>query len=67
MSISMVSLLMHSPDVPAHVREALRAAHRSAPEQRAARLASAARLLVRELPLDCADVRELVGLPPGSC
>lgn len=67
MSFSLVPLLLHSPDLPANVREALQAAHISEPEDREDRLVIAARLLHRETQLECADVRELVGLPPGGC
>jgi len=65
---SMAALLMHDVDVPAGAREALRAAHKAAaPEDRIDHLVTAARLLLEQLPLDCADARELVGLPPGPC
>jgi len=65
MSLSMVPLLMHSPDVPANVRDALRAAYGAVPDHRDEHLARAARLLQRTVPLDCADALELVGLPAG--
>lgn len=68
MSLSVAPLLIHSTDLSLDVRETLQAAY--AEEQPAARtdlLATAARLLHRETELDCADVRELVGLPGGSC
>lgn len=67
MSFSLVPLLLHSPDLPANVREALLAAHVSEPEEREDRLVAAARLMHRETQLECADVRELVGLPAGGC
>ncbi|MGE0397377.1 MAG: hypothetical protein AB7T06_11695 [Kofleriaceae bacterium] len=63
----MATLLMHSPDVPANVREALRAADRAEPADRTDQLKTAAHLLYQEVDLPCADVRELVGLPAGEC
>lgn len=62
MSFSMAPLLMYSPDVPANVRDELRAAYAADPGQRTELLISAARMLHQELGLDCSDVRELVGL-----
>jgi hypothetical protein len=68
MSLSMVPLLMHSPDVPASVRAELRAADGATREHRDEHLARAASLLHRAVALDCADALELVGLPTGcSC
>jgi hypothetical protein len=68
MSFSVAPLLMHREDVPAIVRHALRAASDVPAEQRAPHLESAARILHRELDLDCGDARELVGLfAEGSC
>jgi hypothetical protein len=66
MSLSMAPLLMHSEQVPAEAREAIRAAYEAPPQQRIARLASAARVLHRATGLECRDVRELVGLPGGG-
>ena len=65
--LSMAPLLIHSTDIPLHVREALRSAISAEPDQRASRLESAAFLLHQELELECADVRELMGLPTGDC
>jgi hypothetical protein len=62
MSISMAPLLIYSEQVPAEAREAIRAAYEAPPENRSARLESAARILHRETGLECGDVRELVGL-----
>lgn len=68
MSLSMTSILMHSEQVSTEARAAIRAAHDAAPEQRGARLVSAARILHQETGLDCSDVRELVDLPSeGDC
>lgn len=70
MSLSMAPLLMHNPDVPAPVREALQAAYAvERPDARAELLATAARLLYAETDgeLPCSDARELVGLPSGDC
>jgi hypothetical protein len=63
MSLSMAPLLMHSEQVPAEVREAIRGAYEGLPEHRRTRLESAARVLHRATGLACSDVRELVGLP----
>jgi hypothetical protein len=68
MSFSLASLLLHSEHVPAAARHALRAAHDAPSEERRSYLESAARILHRELALDCDDARELVGLSTaGSC
>jgi len=67
MSISLAPLLVHSDTIPASARRALRAAHDGPTVERGAHLESAARILHRELALDCADARELVGLAPGTC
>jgi len=67
MAISMMPLLIHSPAVSPEVRAALKAAHHSPPEQRRAELETAARLLYREVALDCRDVRDLIGLTPQPC
>jgi hypothetical protein len=68
MSLSMTSILVHSEQVPAEARDAIRAAHEAAPEQRGAQLVSAARILHLATGLDCSDARELVGLPSdGDC
>jgi hypothetical protein len=68
MSISMAPLLMHSEQVPAAVRDAIRRAYEAPPEHRGARFASAARILYQETDLECGDILELVGLPAeGNC
>jgi hypothetical protein len=67
MSFSMAPLLMSSPDLPAAVRDELRAAFAAQPTQRDGHLVTAARLIHAELDLECRDARELVGLPPGGC
>jgi hypothetical protein len=68
MSLSMAPLLMHSEQVPAGARDAIRAAYEAAPEDRSAGLESAARILHREAGVECSDARELVGLPVrGDC
>ena len=63
--LTMAPLLMYSPDVPAEVRQALRAAYDAEPEDRDEHLRTAANLLFQESGLPCADVKELVGL--SSC
>lgn len=68
MSLSMAQLLMHSEQVPAEAREAIRAAYEAPPQQRIARLASAAHVLHRSTGLECRDARELIDLPgSGDC
>jgi hypothetical protein len=68
MSFSITRLLLHSAHVPAMARRALRAAFDAPFEERTPHLESAARILHRELELDCSDARELVGLSSeGSC
>ncbi len=68
MSFSVAPLLLHREDVPATVRQALRAASDALAEHRTPHLESAARILHREFDLDCGDARELVGLfAQGSC
>lgn len=62
MSFSVAPLLLDSESVPLAARRALRAAYDGPAHQRAPHLATAARVLHRELGLDCADARELVGL-----
>jgi hypothetical protein len=62
MSLSVTSLLLHSYDVPSSARSALEAARAVPAEQRRPHLEAAARALHREIDLDCADAKELVGL-----
>ena len=67
-SFSVAPLLIHSKNVPALARHALRAALDAPAHERRPHLESAARILHHELALDCADARELVGLSDGgSC
>ena len=66
MSFSVAPLLLDSDSVPLPARRALRYAYELPPPERAPHLEAAARVLHRELGLDCRDARELVGLPaPG--
>jgi hypothetical protein len=67
MSLSLTSLLLHSNDVPADARAALRDASSASDAERISLLESAARILYREVDLECSEVRELVGLDTGSC
>jgi hypothetical protein len=62
MSLSMLPLLIHSEQVPAKARDAIRAAYEAPPQHRDARLESAARVLHHATGLECSDARELVGL-----
>jgi hypothetical protein len=66
MSLSMAPLLMHSEQVPAEARDAIRAAYDAPPHRRTERLEAAARVLHQATGLACSDVRELVGLPGDS-
>jgi hypothetical protein len=61
-TLSLVSLLLHDPDVSPRVRDALHDAERAAPEDRAYYLELAARTLACEAHLDHADAYELVGI-----
>ncbi|MBX3191068.1 MAG: hypothetical protein KF819_28990 [Labilithrix sp.] len=63
----MAPLLMHSEMVPVAARDSLRAAFEAPPERRDQMLHSAARILHAQTGLDCADVRELVGLTSSAC
>jgi hypothetical protein len=68
MRFSLAPLLIHSDQVPASARRALRAASEVPHDQRRPHLELAARVLHHELDLDCSDARELVGLSAaGSC
>jgi hypothetical protein len=66
MSLSIALLLMHSEQVPAEARDAIRAADDGPPEHRNASLEAAARVLHHATGLECSDVRELVGLPAAG-
>lgn len=68
MNFTMAPLLMHSEHVSRRARVALKEAYEAAPEYRDRLLEAAARILHAETELECADVRELVGLSPlGGC
>jgi hypothetical protein len=68
MNFSLAPLLLHGDDVPVIARRALRDAYDAPLEERTLHLESAARILHRELDLDCSDARELVGLSTaGTC
>ena len=62
MSLSLLPILLHSDDVPVSARDALREASLAPADLRRAHLEAAARALLREADLDCADACELVGL-----
>jgi hypothetical protein len=66
MSLSISSLLLHSPDVPPAARAALLAASSAPAHERISYLEAAARSLYRDANLDCVDARELVGLATGG-
>ena len=67
MSLSMATLLIHSDDVPASARSALRDAYELPEDARTPLLEAAARALFHEADLECTDARELVGLADGCC
>lgn len=62
MSFSVARLLVDSEFTPPAARRALRSAFGAPPEERGPHLETAARMLHRELDLDCRDARELVDL-----
>jgi hypothetical protein len=66
MTFSVAPLLLHSDSVPLGARRALWAATEAPPDERVQHLVAAARVLHRELGLDCADARELVGLSAAA-
>jgi hypothetical protein len=67
MGFAMSSLLAHNEEIPAAVREVLKSAHSGPPERGRRLRESAARILHREVGLDCRDARELVDLQTGDC
>jgi hypothetical protein len=66
MPLSMAPLLIHSQQVPAEARDAIRAAYEAPVQDRSARLESAARVLHWSTGLACRDARELMGLSGGG-
>jgi hypothetical protein len=60
--MSMAPILMHSEQVPASARDALREASSAPPASRDAMLTAAAKILFAETRLPSEDVLELVGL-----
>ena len=68
MSFDLTPLLLHSDEVPAQAKVALAAAREAPPgHEQDSLLETAARALYRGTPLGCDEVRDLVGLPPGTC
>ncbi|HSD87118.1 MAG TPA: hypothetical protein VLB44_06370 [Kofleriaceae bacterium] len=63
----MATLLMNSPELPETIRGELRAAQVAGQERRTDHLLNAARMMNRELTVDCEDALELVGLPAEGC
>jgi hypothetical protein len=55
-------LLIHSADLPVEVRDALQTAYAAEPADQPELLAQAANLLYNATDLECADVKELIGL-----
>lgn len=63
MTFSMLPLLVYSEDLSEDLRETIRQALSAPPELRHQHLEATAKALYREAgTLECADVRELVGL-----
>ena len=62
MALSVAPLLLHSEAVPEGARVALRDAFARPEDERPALLANIARILYREVDLDCDDALELLGL-----
>ncbi len=67
MAFDPTALLLHSDDVPAQAKLALKAARHAPEAMRAVLLETAASALYWKSPLACDEARELVGLPPGTC
>jgi hypothetical protein len=67
MSLSLAPILLHSDDVSPAAKRALSAGLTGPVEQRKHSLESAAKLIVIETGVSCAEARELVDLPPGNC
>jgi hypothetical protein len=67
MGLNMASLLIHSEQLPASARDALKAAYGASPERRRLLLEAAARILHREVGVECSAARELLDLSPGDC
>jgi len=60
--LQMAELLIHSQDIPPAARMALSSARSVPADQRRDQLLEAARILHRDVGLDCEDAVELVGL-----
>jgi hypothetical protein len=65
--LRIAELLIHSDDVPAAARTALVTAYSGPQTDRFDNLIEAARILHRDIGLDCEDARELVGLDASAC
>ena len=65
--LRIAQLLLHSDDVPPAARAALSTALEGPQTERCDNLVQAARILHRDVGLDCADARELVGLDECAC
>jgi len=63
MTFSMLPLLIHTHDIPTHVRVALHATLDDPPDRRPEQLEAAAEILRRATGIELDDARELVGLP----
>jgi hypothetical protein len=66
MALSVAPLLLHSDTISEGARLALRDAFARPEDERPALLANVAKILYREVDLDCDDVLELVGLTGGD-
>jgi hypothetical protein len=65
--LRIAELLIHSDDVPPAARTALASAYQGPETDRTGNLIEAARILHRDIGLDCEDARELVGLDATDC
>jgi hypothetical protein len=65
--LRIAELLIHNDDVPAAARQALASASTGPETARFDNLVEAARILHRDIGLDCEDARELVGLDATDC
>jgi hypothetical protein len=65
--LRIAELLIHNDDVPAAARLALESASKGPEAARFDNLVEAARILHRDIGLDCEDARELVGLDASDC
>jgi hypothetical protein len=66
MPFNVAALLIHTDDVPAAARFALKAAYEGPAGRRISELQTAARALHHEAGLDCIEAHDIVGLSPEA-